>query len=396
MKTKSKDSKIKVLLLITGSIAAVRIPLLVSQLAKENYEIRCVLSKNAEKLIKPLSLSFLSRNPCILEDDQWSNSQSTPLHIELSNWADILIIAPLTATTLAKWVTGNAEGLIPSILIANIKPIIVAPAMNTQMWRNKAVQKNYENLENYENVLSLQPSEGLLACDAIGIGKIPPNDLIQLALEFIASHSQNEYRKDLINKEILDKKLFPMTLGGEHSITPGCIVPFTKKYKNICLLHFDAHADLRQSYNGEKFSHASAIRRCLDYKNVSLISFGIRNISESEIPFLKKNSSRINIFWAKDKKKWNLSKFKKLIKNKTVYLTFDVDGLDSSIMPATGTPEPGGLLWDETLDIIRIAAKNSKIVGADINELSPIKGFNSYNFLVAKLAYKILSYKFLY
>ena len=149
-------------------------------------------------------------------------------------------------------------------------------------------------------------------------------------------------------------------------------------------------------FRSEKFSHASAIRRCLDYKNVSLISFGVRNISESEIPFLKKNSSRINIFWAKDKKKWNLSKFKKLIKNKNVYLTFDVDGLDSSIMPATGTPEPGGLLWDETLDIIRIAAKNSKIVGADINELSPIKGFNSYNFLVAKLAYKILSYKFLY
>ena len=82
--------------------------------------------------------------------------------------------------------------------------------------------------------------------------------------------------------------------------------------------------------------------------------------------------------------------------NKTVYLTFDVDGLDSSIMPATGTPEPGGLFWDETLEIIKIAAKNSNIVGADINELSPIKGFNSYNFLVAKLAYKILSYKFLY
>jgi agmatinase len=197
-----------------------------------------------------------------------------------------------------------------------------------------------------------------------------------------------------INKEILDNKLFPMTFGGEHSITPGCIAPFTKKYKNICLLHFDAHADLRQSYNGEKFSHASAIRRCLDYSNVSVISFGIRNISESEIPFLKKNSSRINIFWAKDKKKWNFTKFKKLIKNKTVYLTFDVDGLDSSIMPATGTPEPGGLLWDETLEIIKIAAKNSKMVGADINELSPIKGFNSFNFLVAKLAYKILSYKF--
>ncbi len=199
-----------------------------------------------------------------------------------------------------------------------------------------------------------------------------------------------------INEQILKRKLFPLTLGGEHSITPGCLIPFTKKFKNICLLHFDAHADLRDSYEGEKFSHASAIRRCLDYKNVSVISFGIRNISESEIPFLKKNASRINIFWAKDKKKWNLKKFKKLIKNKTVYLTFDVDGLDSSIMPATGTPEPGGLLWDETLEIIKIAAKNSNIVGADINEIAPIKGFNSYNFLVAKLAYKILSYKFLY
>jgi agmatinase len=199
-----------------------------------------------------------------------------------------------------------------------------------------------------------------------------------------------------INQEILEKKLFPMTLGGEHSITPGCIAPFTKNFKNICLLHFDAHADLRESYNGEKFSHASAIRRCLDYPNVSVISFGIRNISKNEVPFLKRNSKRIKIFWAKDKNKWDFNKFKKLIKNKTVYITFDVDGLDSGIMPATGTPEPGGLFWDETLNILKIAAKNSNIVGADLNELSPIKGFNSYNFLVAKLIYKILSYKFLY
>ena len=132
----------------------------------------------------------------------------------------------------------------------------------------------------------------------------------------------------------------------------------------------------------------------MDHKNVSLISFGIRNISKSEISYLKKNFSRINIFWAEDKLKWNLNKFKQLIKNKIVYLTFDVDGLDASIMPATGTPEPGGLFWDETLNIIKIAAKNSNIVGADINELSPIKGFNSYNFLVAKLAYKIISYSF--
>ena len=246
----------------------------------------------------------------------------------------------------------------------------------------KEIIKASHQVELYDEELNCEPYK------KIGIKTLKPfkiNKNIKIALKKISD----------INSKILDKKLFPITFGGEHSITPGCIAPFAKKFKKICLLHFDAHADLRESYNGEKFSHASAIKRCLDYKNVSVISFGIRNISSSEIPFLKKNSKRINIFWAKDKAKWNLIKFKKLIKNKTVYLTFDVDGLDSSIMPATGTPEPGGLLWDETLDIIKIAAKNSNIVGADINELAPIKGFNSYNFLVAKLAYKILSYKFL-
>ena len=247
----------------------------------------------------------------------------------------------------------------------------------------KEIIKASHQVELYDEELNCEPYK------KIGIKTLKP-----FKIDKNIKKALNKMSK--INQEILDKNLFPITFGGEHSITPGCIDPFTKKFKDICLLHFDAHADLRESYNGEKFSHASAIRRCLDYSNVSVISFGIRNISQSEIPFLKKNSSRIDIFWAKDKSKWNLNKFKKLIKNKIVYLTFDVDGLDSSIMPATGTPEPGGLLWDETLNIIKIAAKNSKIVGADINELAPIKGFNSYNFLVAKLAYKILSYKFLY
>ena len=247
----------------------------------------------------------------------------------------------------------------------------------------KEIIKASHQVELYDEELRCEPYK------KIGIKTLRPFKIdknIKKALKKISN----------INEKILNKKLFPMTFGGEHSITPGCIAPFAKKNKKLCLLHFDAHADLRESYNGEKFSHASAIKRCLDHKNVSVISFGIRNISTSEITYLKKNSYRINIFWAKDKLKWNLNKFKQMIKNKTVYLTFDVDGLDPSIMPATGTPEPGGLLWEETLNIIKIATKNSNIVGADINELSPIKGFNSYNFLVAKLAYKILSYKFLY
>ena len=246
----------------------------------------------------------------------------------------------------------------------------------------KEIIKASHQVELYDEELKCEPFK------KIGIKTLKPfkiNKKINKAINQIAE----------INQKILDNKLFPITLGGEHSITPGCIKPFVKKYKKLTLLHFDAHADLRESYAGEKFSHASAIKRCIDHKNVSVVSFGIRNISAEEIPILNKNKKRINIYWAKDKMRWDLNKFKKQIKNKDVYITFDVDGLDSSIMPATGTPEPGGIFWDEALKIIKIACKNSRIVGADVNELAPIKGFNSYNFLVAKLVYKILSYKFL-
>ena len=153
----------------------------------------------------------------------------------------------------------------------------------------KEIIKASHQVELYDEELNCEPYK------EIGIKTLRPFKIDKDIRKALSKMSK-------INKEILDKKLFPMTFGGEHSITPGCIKPFVKKYKKICLLHFDAHADLRDSYNGEKFSHASAIRRCLDYKNVSLISFGIRNISKSEIPYLKENSSRIKIFWAKDKK----------------------------------------------------------------------------------------------
>jgi agmatinase len=197
-----------------------------------------------------------------------------------------------------------------------------------------------------------------------------------------------------INKEILSKNKFPMVFGGEHSITPASIKPFVKKYDQITLLHFDAHADLRESYQGEKFSHASAIKRCLDFENVNVVSFGVRNLSYSEMDFYNNNRERIEIFWGKDKKNWDLSQLGKLFKDKIVYITFDVDAFDASIMPATGTPEPGGLHWEDVLPIIKTICKLSNIVGADINELAPIKNFDSYNFLVAKLAYKILAYTF--
>ena len=152
----------------------------------------------------------------------------------------------------------------------------------------KEIIKASHQVELYDEELHCEPYK------KIGIKTLKPfkiNEDIKKALKQISD----------INEKILNKKLFPITFGGEHSITPGCINPFVKKYKKLCLLHFDAHADLRESYNGSKFSHASAIKRCLDYKNVSVISFGIRNISASEIPCLKKIIQELIFFGQKTK-----------------------------------------------------------------------------------------------
>ena len=207
---------------------------------------------------------------------------------------------------------------------------------------------------------------------------------------------ENEIPKALqqlekIVKQVLDDQKFPFVLGGEHSITIGAIRPFLKKYDNLILLHFDAHADLRNGYHGEHYSHASAIRRCLDQANLKVVSVGIRNISAEEIPFVEENRERIRIYCGKDKKKWDIDEIVSHLKDLPIYLTFDVDGFDSSVMPATGTPEPGGLFWQDVIEIITAASQVGTIVGADINELAPIPYFHSCDFLVAKLTYKILS-----
>ena len=245
----------------------------------------------------------------------------------------------------------------------------------------KEIIKASHQVELFDEELNKEPYK------EIGIKTIKPF-FIKTKIEKALDQLSN------INEKIIEKNMFPLIFGGEHSITPGSIKPFVNKYDEITILHFDAHADLRESYQGEKFSHASAIKRCLDYKNVKVVSFGIRNLSKTEMDFYNNNRGRIEIFWAKDKSHWDLFQLDKFFKNKTVYITFDVDGFDSSIMPATGTPEPGGLLWEDVLPIIKKVCQTSEIVGADINELAPIKNFDSYNFLVAKLAYKILAYTF--
>ena len=197
-----------------------------------------------------------------------------------------------------------------------------------------------------------------------------------------------------IIEKTLKSKYFPLTLGGEHSITPAIIKPLVKKYSNLTIVQIDAHADLRDGYMGIHNSHAAAMRRCLDNKNTKIVSIGIRNLCQEEFNYFKKNNKRIEIFWGNEMHKWSMEKLSKILKNKDVYLTFDLDGFDSSLMPATGTPEPGGLFWSDAMRVLKTVFKNSNVIGADVNELAPNPHLHACDFLSAKLVYKILSYKF--
>jgi agmatinase len=190
---------------------------------------------------------------------------------------------------------------------------------------------------------------------------------------------------------VLEAGKFPIVFGGEHALTPGAIRPFARRHRDLVVVQFDAHADLRDGYLGEHYSHAAAMRRVLDHEGVSLVQIGIRAISADEIPFWEGNQRRIATFWAKDKAGWRVDDIIAKIAGRPVYLTFDVDAFDASLMPATGTPEPGGLFFDEAVRLIEAIAKSAPIVGADVVELAPIKGLHACDFTAAKLAYKILS-----
>jgi len=214
---------------------------------------------------------------------------------------------------------------------------------------------------------------------------VRPRSNLEPALEQLAA----------IIKMSLDGNLFPLTLGGEHSLTAGAVRPFAEKYSDLVVVQFDAHADLRNGYQGHHFSHASAMRRVLDHSQLSLVSIGIRSISASEIPFLERNRDRIDVFWARESRCWDVDRLVDSLAGKPVYITFDVDCFDASLMPATGTPEPGGLFFAEVLEILRAIGNQASIVGGDIVELAPIKGMHASDFVAARLAYKLLSYALL-
>jgi len=197
--------KKKILVAITGSIAAVKAPILISRLIKAEAEVRCVITQSASKLVSPLSLSTLSRNKCYQDKDQWQDDQTKPLHIALAEWAELILVTPMSATSMSKFANGNADGLLASILLAAHSQIVVAPAMNTSMWRNQSIKNNWNYLKSSDQIISLEPSKGLLACDTIGLGKMVNLDVIELASESaLLFRAQNKYlTKDLKNTRFL-------------------------------------------------------------------------------------------------------------------------------------------------------------------------------------------------
>ncbi len=202
---KTQLEGLRLLIAASGSIAAVKTPLLVSELIKSGAEVRCVITPSASKIISPISLSTLSRHRCYQDKDQWNPRETKPLHISLAEWADIIIVAPLSASSLARWVNGLGDTLLANVLLASERPIIAAAAMNTGMWQNPAVKRNWEVLSNYPQIIKLQPSSGLLACDRIGEGRMVSNEIIQLAIQSasITKNEKSELKKDFVGLKVL-------------------------------------------------------------------------------------------------------------------------------------------------------------------------------------------------
>jgi agmatinase len=189
--------------------------------------------------------------------------------------------------------------------------------------------------------------------------------------------------------DYIEKDKFVVTIGGEHSVSIGAVKAHAEHYKQLTVLQLDAHADLRPQYNGSKYNHACVMARVRQI--CPIVQVGVRSMDSSEKEFIDKS----RVFYAEDiynKKGWISEAIGKL--SEKVYITIDLDVFDPSIMPSSGTPEPGGLLWYDMLDLTQAVIENRNVVGFDVVELLPDKTNKSPDFMAAKLIYKLLSYKF--
>jgi len=260
--------------------------------------------------------------------------------------------------------------------------LIPVPYDGTSTWGKgadkgpEAFLKASENMEVYDIETDTEVFEqGIYLADAITENKSP-----EAMVKAVYA----------ITKDYIKRNKFVTLFGGEHSISIGTIRAFNECFDNLTVLHIDAHADLRESYEGNKFSHACAVHEASQTTN--LIQVGIRSMDAIEKTFMDEEKT----FFAHDmvNDEYWMDKAIDLMSS-NVFITFDLDALDPSIMPSTGTPEPGGLFWYETLDFLKKVFEEKNVVGFDIVELCPKKHDKSSDFLVAKLYYKMLSYKFM-
>jgi agmatinase len=220
----------------------------------------------------------------------------------------------------------------------------------------------------------------------VGIFTLPEMELPFGELEPLMQEIQR------VAAEVLQRDKFLVTLGGEHSITPPLVAAAAAKHPGLSVLQIDAHADLRDSYMGTRHNHACAMRRSLEHAPVTQV--GIRSMSTEEAEHAP--SLKTRIFYDHDMRRdprW-IERVVDAVGDGPVYITIDVDGMDPAIMPATGTPEPGGLSWYEILALLRATITTRSVVACDVVELSPLPGLMAPNFLCAKLVYKILTYRF--
>ncbi len=238
-----------------------------------------------------------------------------------------------------------------------------------------------QNMELYDEELELEPYKD------IGVHTLPPIDTQDGSLD--------EVLTELFTAEVglLEDEKFPVALGGEHSLTPPLVKAVARKYKDLTVLQIDAHADMRDEYQGNPSSHACAMRRVVEI--CPAVQVGIRSLSVEEAKAIPQLRTRV--YWAKDivrapLKAWIAKVLADLSPH--VYLTIDLDGFDPSIVPATGTPEPGGLDWSQVTSLVRAVADHKKIVGMDVVELLPQPGDHASDFLAARLVYKCLGYIF--
>ena len=232
-------------------------------------------------------------------------------------------------------------------------------------------------VELYDEELACEP------CD-VGVATLPPLDVRGVAPSALAARVAPD-----VAKILADGKL-PLIFGGEHSITPAVVEGVRRAHPEITVVQFDAHADLREEYEGERMNHACAMARVRE--QAPAVQVGIRNLSKEEAAWVARE--KLSVFFAHEMRRnphWQEEALARIATEK-IYVTIDLDVFDSGVMPATGTPEPGGLGWYDVTSFLRLLAERKRIVGFDVVELAPITGFHACDFLAAKLAYKCIGY----